>query len=76
MENPIKIEDLGVPLFLETSKCINSGWHYYREGGHPNPPIHGPKPQNVFDQFLLAELTLTPVKSGGKKKIMTGEKPY
>ena len=23
MENPIKMDDLGVPLFLETSRCQN-----------------------------------------------------
>ena len=22
MENPIKMDDLGIPLFLETSKCL------------------------------------------------------
>ena len=53
MENPIKMEDLGVPLFLETSMYENSAWHYFQEGGQPNPPIHGPKPQNVFDPVFV-----------------------
>ena len=26
MENPIKIDDLGVPLFLETPKCVSKLW--------------------------------------------------
>ena len=26
MENPIKMDDLGVPLFLETPKCIQKTW--------------------------------------------------
>ena len=28
MENPIKMDDLGVPLFLETSICTKVGNHY------------------------------------------------
>ena len=36
-ENPIKIDDLGVPLFLETPKCWVFPWFLvsFREGNNP-----------------------------------------
>ena len=31
MENPIKIDDLGVPLFLETPICLFGGWTKFQK---------------------------------------------
>ena len=34
MENPIKIDDLGVPLFSETSVCTSGSIRMRKEGSH------------------------------------------
>ena len=34
MENPIKMDDLGVPLFLETPMCPKSGLLFFFSGMH------------------------------------------
>ena len=34
MENPIQMDDLGVPLFLETPKCIFGAWCFLSQKKH------------------------------------------
>ena len=73
MENPIKMDDLGVPLFLETPKCYSQGtvfletpcgfpflavyWTINSQRGHKNSA----KPLTGFGvEWLLSFLEKTP----------------
>ena len=50
MESPIKMDDLGVPLFLETSICADFLHHFYRQ--------HFPtcRPSLGFESFFETEV--------------------
>ena len=48
MENPIKMDDLGVPLFSETS-TYHQSWRWLKWGDVPKPRLHygGPRSREV-----------------------------
>ena len=42
IENPIKMDDLGVPLFLETPTCMSPCvFKMYNPAGNPRASCHG-----------------------------------
>ena len=55
MENPIKMDDLGVPLFLETPICIQLSaadvWGFLLEWLAQNHQVFGGGNSNIFGIF-------------------------
>ena len=81
MENPIKMEDLGVPLFLETPKCFRSFMEKPSNGQQAAPQREvSPRPVDFGNhasphrQFEISSLKLseTPENRPLEKEISIG----
>ena len=55
MENPVKVDDLGVPLFSETSIYLEHVHHHVKYGKSSNPPHPGGDGSHIHDQRELQE---------------------